>query len=253
YRTRHVILATGQRGNPRKLGVPGEEQERVYHRLYSSKEYRGENILIVGGGNSAAEAAITLSEHNPVTLAYRGDQFYRLFKDNSGLLEDAAVSGRLKTCLNSTVLEFGDKVATLQTERDGKKSVEKIPFDYAFVLVGSEFSGKFLKSLGLRLENEWNGSWLRAAGLTLGVLLGLWIFGGQSGVSAIQYMPSWAGGLVALAAAGALLVTGFRGDRFSLLGVSFLACYTIYGIKTGGPGTEYWPYRGWGFNFLSVF
>ncbi|HUZ45057.1 MAG TPA: NAD(P)-binding domain-containing protein [Terriglobia bacterium] len=253
YRAKRVILATGQRGNPRRLMVPGEEQERVYHRLYSPKEYQGEEILIVGGGNSAAEAAITLSQHNQVTLSYRGNQFYRLFKDNSRLLEDAAARGRLKTCLNSTVLDFGDKVAAVQVEREGKKSVEQIPFDHAFVLIGSEFPGKFLKSLGLRLENEWNGSWLRAAGLTLAVLLGLWIFGGQSGLRSIQHLSTLLGGLVALAAIGALVVTGLRGDRFSWLGVSFLVCYTIYGVKTTSPGMEYWPYRGWGFNFLSVF
>ena len=73
YKARRVILATGLRGNPRKLNVPGEEQERVYHRLYSPKQYHDEKILVVGGGNSAVEAAITLSERNQVTLSYRGD------------------------------------------------------------------------------------------------------------------------------------------------------------------------------------
>ncbi len=253
YCARRVILATGQRGNPRKLKVPGEEQECVYHRLYSPGEYRGEEILIVGGGNSAAEAAITLSEHNLVTLSYRGDEFYRLFKDNKRRLDEAARGGRLKLRLNSTVPEFGDRVATLQVEKDGNKSVEKIRFDHAFVLIGSEFPGKFLKSLGLRLENEWNGSWLRAAALSLAVLLGLWVFGGQAGVSVVQRTPALLGGLVALAAAGALVATGIRGDRFSWLGVSFLVCYTIYGVKTNSPGTEYWPFSGWGFSFLSLF
>jgi len=253
YRAKRVILATGQRGNPRKLDVPGEEQERVYHRLYSPREYHGEKILIVGGGNSAAEAAVTLSEHNQVTVSYRGEQFYRLFKDNSRLLDEAVESGHLKLSLNSNVLEFGDQVATLQVDTAGKKSVEKIPFDHAFILIGSEFPGRFLKSLGLRLENEWNGSWVRAAGLTLAVLLGLWIFGGQSGVGLVQHLPSWLGGLVAAGAIGTLLVTGFRGDRFSWLGMSFLLCYTVYGVKISGPGREYWPYGGWGFKLFSFF
>ena len=253
YRAKRVILATGQRGNPRNLKVPGEEQEWVYHRLYSPKEYRGEKILVVGGGNSAVEAALTLSEHNQVTLSYRGDQFYRLFKDNERLLNGAIEAGRLKPFLNSNVLEFGNKVATLQVEEAGKKSVEKIPFDHAFVLIGSELPGKFLKALGLRLENEWNGSWVRATALTLAVLLGLWIFGGQSGVDVVKQLPSWLGGLVAAGALGTLLVTGFRGDRFSWLGMSFLICYTIYGVKIAGPGQEYWPYGGWGFNLFSFF
>jgi thioredoxin reductase (NADPH) len=72
YRCARIILATGQRGNPRKLGVEGEEREAVYHRLYSPRKYRDEDILVVGGGNSAIEAALTLSEQNRVILSYRG-------------------------------------------------------------------------------------------------------------------------------------------------------------------------------------
>ncbi|MFQ5695802.1 MAG: NAD(P)-binding domain-containing protein, partial [Terriglobia bacterium] len=72
YKARRVILATGQRGHPRKLNVPGEDEERVYHRLYSPRHYRDEDILVVGGGNSAVEAALVLSERNRVRLSYRG-------------------------------------------------------------------------------------------------------------------------------------------------------------------------------------
>jgi len=82
YAARRVVLATGQRGNPRKLRVPGEDREHVYHRLYSPRHYSEEDILVVGGGNSAIEAAITLSEQNRVTPSYRGIEFSRIFKDN---------------------------------------------------------------------------------------------------------------------------------------------------------------------------
>src|SRR5262245_46225060 len=82
YLTKRIVLATGQRGKPRKLQVKGEEREHVYHRLYSPRKYRNENILVVGGGNSAIEAAITLSEQNKVFLSYRGNEFWRIFKDN---------------------------------------------------------------------------------------------------------------------------------------------------------------------------
>jgi NosR/NirI family transcriptional regulator, nitrous oxide reductase regulator len=121
------------------------------------------------------------------------------------------------------------------------------------VLAGSEFPGKFLKSLGLQLENEWNGSWLRAAALTLAIFLGLWVFGGKASLSFVQQVPPWIGGLVFTTSLLALFATGFRGDRFSWLGVSFLACYTVYGVKINGPGGEYWPFDGWGYEFFSVF
>ena len=120
YRARRVILATGQRGDPRKLGVPGEDQERVYHRLYSPKQYHDERILVVGGGNTAAEAALTLSQRNQVTLSYRGEQFYRLFKDNERQLQEAISSGRIKPILNSQVNEFDEREALLKVKKDGK-------------------------------------------------------------------------------------------------------------------------------------
>ncbi len=253
YRARRVILASGQRGNPRKLKVPGEDQERVYHRVYSPRHYHGEKILVVGGGNSAAEAALTLSEQNQVTVSYRGEQFYRLFKDNEALINEAIASGRVKPIFNSNVVEFGERQTTLEVEKGGHKIREKVDFDHAFVLIGSEFPGKFLKSLGLKLENEWSGNWLRAAGLTLALFLGLWILGGEASVDTIQHLPPWAGGLIALTAFAGLLATGLKNDRFAWFGVSFFICYSIYGIKIGGPGQEYWPYRGWGYELVSFF
>jgi NosR/NirI family nitrous oxide reductase transcriptional regulator len=253
YRARRVVLATGQRGNPRRLKVPGEEQERVYHRVYSPRHYHGEKILVVGGGNSAAEAALTLSEQNQVTISYRGEQFYRLFKDNDRRMKEALASGRIRALFNSNVLEFGDGEATVETVEAGRKADTKIPFDHAFVLIGSEFPGPFLKSLGLKLENEWNGSWPRALGLTLALFLGLWVLGGKASPEIVRQLPGWLGGVVALAAFGGLFVTGFRDDRFSWLGVSFFVCYSIYGIKIGGPGSEYWPYRDWGYELSSLF
>src|SRR5215472_15027807 len=89
YRARRVVLATGQRGSARKLGVPGEDQEHVYHRLYAPRHYENEDILVVGGGNSAVEAALVLSEQNRVRLSYRGAEFGRVFKDNERKLRQA--------------------------------------------------------------------------------------------------------------------------------------------------------------------
>ncbi len=253
YRARRVILATGQRGDPRKLRVPGEEQERVYHRLYNPRHYHDENILVVGGGNSAAEAALALAERNRVIVSYRGPEFTRLFKDNERKIAEAVAAGRLNVTLNSSVTAFGEGGATLAVEKDGKKTAQQIPFDRAFVLAGSEFPGKFLKSLGLKLENEWNGNWIRAAGLTFLMFLGAWIFGGKASLGFIHQIPAWAGAAIFSAAMGALIGTGLGGDRFSWLGISFFTCYSIYGIKINGSGGEYWPYKGWGYDFFSLF
>jgi thioredoxin reductase/polyferredoxin len=239
YRTRRVILATGLRGNPRKLGVPGEEREGVYHRLYSPRQYEGEEILVVGGGNSAVEAALTLAERNRVTLSYRGSAFTRIFRDNRRRLDEAVADGSVRVVFNSRVLRFDERTAVLECE-DG--SIVKTPYGHAFVMIGADAPGEFLRSLGIRLENDWTGNPWLAAGLAGAALYGLSLFGGTN--PAALAIP--------LAAVAALLAAGIRGSRFAWLGLSFLVCYTIYGAKQS-PGHEFWPFRGWGFQALSFF
>ena len=254
YRAKRIILATGQRGNPRKLKVPGEERENVYHRLYSPRHYKNEDIIVVGGGNSAIEAALVLSEQNRVRLSYRGSEFSRIFKDNERKLNEAVAAKRIEIVLNSNVKEFGDSKARIETDRGGHQETIDVPYDHAFVLVGADLPVKFLNSLGIRLENEWTGSLFRAAALTLAVMAGLWFFGSHAHIASYQlnFIPTWAGGLTALAALAALIGLGLKQDRYAWLGVSFLACYTVYGVKVGA-GAEFWPFRDWGYKALSLF
>ena len=233
YRSKRIVLATGQRGNPRKLEVPGEEREQVYHRLYSPRKYKNESILVVGGGNSAIEAAVTLSEQNKVYLSYRGSEIHRAFKDNYRKLNEAIAAGRIELLLNSTISEFGEKEAILRTNRGAQDDVRSLPYDHAFVLIGADIPREFLKSLGLKMENEWEGSLLRAATLTLLGLFGLWIGGGRTNWAAIESIPGWTGWLVSAVVLGALVQFGRKGDRFSWLGLSFFVWYTVYGVKFG--------------------
>jgi len=159
YHALRVVLATGQRGNPRRLGVPGEDLEQVYHRLYSPKHYKDEDILVVGGGNSAVEAALTLAEQNRVTLSYRGSEFTRVFKDNRRKLDAAIADGKLRVFFNSRVTSFGGGECSLEVDRRSLK----LPYHHAFVLIGADAPAKFLRSLGVRLENDWTGkrfAWL---------------------------------------------------------------------------------------------
>lgn len=257
YRARRVILATGQRGNPRKLGVPGEEGARVYHRLYSPRKYRDEQVVVVGGGNSAVEAALTLAEANRVTLVHRGGDFPRLFKDNRRQLDRAVAEDRIELLLHAEVRELRSGEAVVAVDRGGHREETVLAMDHGFVLVGAELPVKFLKSLGIRLENEWHGRPLVAAALTAATLLGLWFLGAALGGDAPfgWSLPSWgslAGGLAAAAAVAALVAGGLRGDRWAWLGISFLVWYSVYGIKVGG-GEELWPYQGWGYGSLSFF
>ncbi len=254
YRAQRVILATGQRGNPRKLGVPGEDQERVYHRLYSPRKYHNENILVIGGGNSAVEAALTLSEQNHVVLSYRGGEFARIFKDNERQLNQAIAAGKIEVIFNSNVVEFRQKEAVLKIDRGGHAEEKVIPMDHAFVLIGAELPVKFLKSLGIKLENEWEGHFPRAVLLAATALLGLWLFGGQAGwvPAALQNLTAAIGAGITLVSLAALIFTGRNGDKWSWLSLSFLVWFSIYGAKRGA-GREFWPFTGWGYDALSFF
>jgi thioredoxin reductase/polyferredoxin len=256
YRARKVVLATGQRGNPRKLGAKGEEREHVYHRLYSPRKYHDESILVVGGGNSAIEAALTLAEKNRVVLSYRGGEFARVFKDNQRKCDEAIAAKRIEVLFNSNVKEFQDGSTVLTVDRGGHKEERSLKTDHVFVLVGAELPAPFLKSLGIKLENEWDGSPLRATLLTLLLLVGLWFAGGHA-ITARHFdsgspLLRWPGGIAALGALAGLVWTGVRGDRWSWLAISFWVWHAVYGIKYG-KGDEFWPYTGWGYKALSFF
>jgi len=256
YRARRVVLATGQRGNPRKLGMPGEDQEHVYHRLYSPRHYKNEDILVVGGGNSAVEAALVLSEQNRVRLCHRDGDFPLIFSDNQRKLNEAVAQKRIELLLHAKVKEFRGKEAMIEVDRGRHQESVAVPCQHAFVLVGAELPVKFLKSLGIRIENEWAGNLWRAAALTFLTILGLWFFGGHASTVAgipFEEVPRAAGGLLSVASLAAMIWLGVRGDRFNWLGISFLVWYTIYGVKSPGAGGEFWPFRNWGFQALSFF
>ena len=129
--------------------------------------------------------------------------------------------------------------------------------DHAFCLIGAELPVKFLKGLGIKLENEWDGFPARALALSALTLVLAWfagpLFGGPMplGLDGGGPLPA-AAGLLSVAALAGLIVSGARGDRWSWLGLSFLIWYSIYGIKVGS-GQEFWPYREWGYDSLSFF
>ena len=147
-RARTLILAVGRRGTPRKLEVPGEDLPKVMYRLIDAESYRGQKILVVGGGDSAVEAAIGLARQgdNDVTLSYRRDKLVRIKKKNDDRFAPLAASGRIKTAFGSRVVEVGPQSVRLQTG----SAVQEIANDYVFVFAGGEPPFAFLKHCGVR-------------------------------------------------------------------------------------------------------
>ncbi|MCZ7601313.1 MAG: NAD(P)-binding domain-containing protein [Melioribacteraceae bacterium] len=149
-----VLLAIGRRGSPRKLGVPGENKPKVYYRLLEPEHIHNKNILIVGGGDSAIESALLLSEeNNKVTLSYRGDSFNRLKPRNLEKLESALKEKSIDVILNSNVKEIKDDSVLLVTSNDEK--VLEINNDLVYVFVGGELPNKFLESIGIEITKKY--------------------------------------------------------------------------------------------------
>jgi thioredoxin reductase/ferredoxin len=145
---RFVVLALGRRGTPRKLGVPGEELEKVMYRLVDAESYRGQHVLVVGGGDSAAEAAIGLARQmgNQVALSYRREKLVRIKRKNEERIGQLLATGRVRGLFGSAVECITATSVVLRTA-DG---IVELPNDYVFVFAGGEPPFELLKKAGVR-------------------------------------------------------------------------------------------------------
>ena len=147
YRSHAVLLALGRTGSPRKLGVKGEELPKVMYRLIEADHYINKKILVVGGGDSAIEAAMGLAHQqgNQVTLSYRKESFTRIKERNAQRIADCVRKGKLKVVFNSNPTEF--KPSSVALEVNGK--IDEIPNDYVWIFAGGEPPNAFLKKIGV--------------------------------------------------------------------------------------------------------
>ena len=154
YRAKRVVLAIGRRGTPRKLGVPGEELPNVLYHLSEAEAYRRDRILVVGGGDSAIEAAVALAAQpgNTVRLSYRGDKFGRLKPANRDRIEQAIEAGRVEVLFKTTVQEIGRTEVRYRDERLGIEQV--LPNDVVFIFAGGELPTAFLQACGVAIDTR---------------------------------------------------------------------------------------------------
>ena len=147
-----VLLAIGRRGTPRKLNVPGEETSKVVYRLIDPEQYKGQRVLVVGGGDSALEAAVAIAEQkgSKVTLSYRSEAFSRVKVKNRTALKAAEETGRLRVMLKSSPTKIKPDLVTLKLE---DKSVD-IRNDAVIVCAGGELPTPLLKKIGVMFETK---------------------------------------------------------------------------------------------------
>jgi thioredoxin reductase (NADPH) len=149
YRSYAVILALGKGGNPRKLGVKGEELPKVMYRLIEADHYVNKKILVVGGGDSAVEAAMGLANQpgNRVTLSYRKECFTRLKDRNEKRIQEHIQKRKIEVIFNSMPVEFSPASVTL----DVGGQTRQIPNDFVWIFAGGEPPTAFLKKIGVRV------------------------------------------------------------------------------------------------------
>jgi thioredoxin reductase (NADPH) len=148
-RGRRVLLAIGRRGTPRKLGVPGEQLEKVTYKLIEPEQYRGQKCLVVGGGDAAVETALMLAKEpgTKVTIAHRGDKFDRCKPENWELLEKAEIDGKLTVKVSCKPLSIHDDHVMVEARRK-----EKLPNDFVFVCIGGELPTAWLSKIGVEVK-----------------------------------------------------------------------------------------------------
>ncbi|MCA1660567.1 MAG: NAD(P)/FAD-dependent oxidoreductase, partial [Verrucomicrobiaceae bacterium] len=202
-RARRVIVAIGRSGNHRKLGVPGEELDKVYNRLFDPKEFTGKNVLVVGGGDSALETAIALTNAAAnVTLSYRRKEFARAKPENVAKVEmltrdaDADVqverpsSERVTAAMTDGLgretggclkLALGTEVTRIEPERVFLKNgaEETLPNDVVFTMLGREAPLDFFRRSGINVRADWTPpKWIS---LTLIILVCIGIYHWKKG------------------------------------------------------------------------
>jgi thioredoxin reductase/pSer/pThr/pTyr-binding forkhead associated (FHA) protein len=176
YKGRRVVLAPGTRGAPNKIGCPGEDLmhpkdggSRVQYRLTDTDPYKKKHCLVLGGGDSAVEAARSLADVGAfVTLAYRKDKFDRIKERNLEETLKYTKSKKIKLYLmgNCKELKNGPKgpVVVIKHEKgpagvkgtefalNGKPGEDELPNDYVFALLGAQAPSKFFKNCGIEVK-----------------------------------------------------------------------------------------------------
>ncbi|MCP4302253.1 MAG: NAD(P)-binding domain-containing protein, partial [Gammaproteobacteria bacterium] len=153
FDTRAVLLCIGRRGTPRKLGVPGEETDKVVYRVVDPAQYLNKHVLVVGGGDSALEAATTIAAQpgTTVTLSYRSAAFSRAKPKNRQRVEEMESAGALRVLFNSNVREIHERSVDIAVG----DNIESFPNDAVVVSAGGILPSAFLRTVGIHVETKW--------------------------------------------------------------------------------------------------
>lgn len=152
FKTKNVLLAIGRRGSPRKLGIPGETLEKVAYKILEPELVVGKRVMVVGGGDSAIEAALSLIDQNKVTLSYRSEAFSRLKPKNREKLDAAIQQQKLEVLLKSNLKKIEEDQVMITTETNPEP--HPMENDLVLIFAGGELPTQFLEKAGVLITKR---------------------------------------------------------------------------------------------------
>ncbi|HLI75693.1 MAG TPA: YpdA family putative bacillithiol disulfide reductase [Acidobacteriaceae bacterium] len=150
HRTRKIIVSTGYYDLPNHLGIPGEDLSKVAHYYNEPHPFFGQEVVVIGGKNSAAIAALELWRHGArVTLVHRGGELHRHIKYwIKPDIENRIKNGEITAYFHTIVTNIAEDTVTLQTP-EGEKTIRN---NFVFALTGYHPDFAFIESLGVKLD-----------------------------------------------------------------------------------------------------
>jgi len=153
YLTDKILLSIGRRGTPRKLEVPGEDLPKVVYQLIDPEQYINQKVMIVGGGDSALEAALAIADvtGSEVSLSYRSESFSRAKAKNRDRIDAYSREGKINLYLPSTLTKIDETQVTL--DFNGNKAV--LANDAIIINAGGILPTGFLKQIGIQVDTKY--------------------------------------------------------------------------------------------------
>lgn len=152
YTAKNVLLAIGRQGSPRKLNIPGEMTEKVAYRLLEPELVHQKKVVVVGGGDSAVEAALSLMDENEVILSYRKDKFSRIKPKNREKILAAIATAKIRMIYNSNLVRINPDNVLIRV--DGQEEVLSVLNDLVYIFAGGELPTQFLQKAGVEITRR---------------------------------------------------------------------------------------------------
>ena len=192
YTGARVVLSTGKAGHPRSANVPGENEhrEKIRYFLMDPADFSDKDILIYGGGDVAAEAALALCDTNRVTLATVDRDLIFPKKKNVEALRRKESEGKLGILTNTALVAIGEKDVTLKNGETSETTT--LPNQAVFEMIGADLPREFFRKIGLRFENQWSMKKSLVLLFTLSLCLGIYTW--KKGYYPFHYYGEGLGG-----------------------------------------------------------